>query len=310
MIEIFKSFDGKLIPWNKIEDGVWVNLENPDENEVDIVSESLNIDQDLIRAALDEEESARIEYDDGTTLLVVDIPYLEAREKTIYYSTIPMGIIISGNAIITVCLKESPIIRDFAEGKVKTFFTFKRMRFILQLLYKICIKYLQYLKQISKVAESIEKRVHKSTRNKELIQMLELEKSLVYFNTSLRANEKILEKLMRNENISNYPEDSELLEDVIIENKQAIEMAKIYSDITKNTMDAFAAVINNNMNVIMKNLTFVTIFMGIFTVVSGFFGMNVRVPLADYPLAFPIVVLVALSACGIAALIMYRKKMF
>lgn len=310
MIEIFKSVDGKLIPCDKIEEGVWVNLENPDENEVDIVGESLDIDQDLIRAALDEEESSRIENDEGTTLIVVDIPYVEAREKTIYYSTIPLGVVLSGNVIITVCLKESPIIRDFAEGKVKTFFTHKRMRFILQLLYKICIKYLQYLKQISKVAESIEKRVHKSTRNKELIQMHELEKSLVYFNTSLRANEKVLEKLMRNESIRGYEEDSELLEDVIIENKQAIEMAKIYSDITKSTMDAFAAVINNNMNVIMKNLTFVTIFMGIFTVISGFFGMNVRVPMMDYPYAFPIIVVIAFVACGVAAMIMYRKKMF
>jgi magnesium transporter len=212
--------------------------------------------------------------------------------------------------IITVCLKENQITRDFVEKKVKGFYTFKKTRFFLQILYKNSIKYLFYLKQIDKLSHLIENKLHKSTKNKELIQLLELEKSLVYFSTSLKANESVLEKMLRTDMIKKYPDDAELLEDTIIENKQAIEMARIYSDILSGTMDAFASVISNNLNIVMKFLASVTIVMAIPTMIASYFGMNVQVPMANSPFAFPVIITISVTLCAAAALFMARKKMF
>ncbi|MGE5631578.1 MAG: magnesium transporter CorA family protein [Caulobacteraceae bacterium] len=310
MIEIFKTIDDKLTALDNIEDGAWINLINPSEAEVQQISEKLKLDPDYIKAALDEEESSRIETDEGVTLIVVDIPLAEANGISSKYITLPLGITITENNIITVCLKENQIIKDFIEKRVKSFYTFKKTRFILQILYRNATKYLLYLKQIDKLSHAIENKLHRSTKNKELIQLLGLEKSLVYFSTSLKANEIVLEKMMRTENVKSYPDDEELLEDTIIENKQAIEMAKIYSDILSGTMDAFASVISNNLNIVMKFLTSVTIVMAIPTMIASFFGMNVHVPLQDNPMAFPIIIAIAVVLCTCAAMFMARRKMF
>lgn len=311
MMEILKSAVDGLVTLDCYEDGTWVNLVNPTEEEVLKVSSTLKLDPDYVRAALDEEERSRIEIDDdGSTLILVDIPIAEYDGNSPFYTTIPLGIIITDRSIITVCLRENPIIKDFLDNRVKTFYTYKKTRFILQILYRNAAKYLQYLKRIDKESSLIEAKLHKSTKNKELIQLLELEKSLVYFSTSLKSNEIVLEKMLRTESIKNYPEDTELLEDVIIENKQAIEMAKIYSDILTGTMDAFASVISNNLNILMKFLASVTIVMAIPTMIASFFGMNVNVPLHDNPHAFAIIVFVVMGTCVVAALAMAKKKMF
>lgn len=310
MIEIFKSIDEQLVSLDKFETGAWINLVNPTEQEVQYVSDSLKIDADYVKAALDEEESSRIETEEGCTLIVVDIPIAEANGKASKYITLPLGIIIVEDYIVTVCLKDNQITREFIEKKIKGFYTFKKTRFFLQMLYKNATKYLFYLKQIDKLSHIIESKLHKSTKNKELIQLLELEKSLVYFSTSLKANEAVLEKMLRTESVKRYPDDSELLEDTIIENKQAIEMARIYSDILSGTMDAFASVISNNLNIVMKFLASVTIVMAIPTMVASYFGMNVQVPLANSPYAFPIIVTISVSLCAAAAMFMARKKMF
>lgn len=310
MIEIFKTIDDRLVTLDSFEEGAWINLVNPTEEEVQHVSESLNLDSDYIKAALDEEESSRIETDEGCTLIVVDIPLSEANGKSSKFITIPLGIIINEKHIITVCLKENQITKEFKEKKTKGFYTFKKTRFFLQILYKNATKYLLYLKQIDKLSHLIENKLHKSTKNKELIQLLELEKSLVYFSTSLRANEVVLEKMLRTESIKSYPDDAELLEDTIIENKQAIEMARIYSDILSGTMDAFASVISNNLNIVMKFLASVTIVMAIPTMIASYFGMNVQVPMANNPFAFPIIITISVTLCAAAALFMARKKMF
>lgn len=310
MIEIFKTVDERLITLDSFEEGAWINLVNPTEEEVAHVSSSLNLDSDYIKAALDEEESSRIETDEGCTLIIVDIPIAEGNGNSSKFITIPLGIIMNEGYIITVCLKENQITKEFIEKKVKGFFTFKKTRFFLQILYRNSIKYLSYLKQIDKLSHIIESKLHKSTKNKELIQLLELEKSLVYFSTSLKANELILEKMLRTDIIKKYPDDAELLEDTIIENKQAIEMARIYSDILSGTMDAFASVISNNLNIVMKFLASVTIVMAIPTMIASYFGMNVQVPMANNPFAFPIIITISVTLCTMAALFMARKKMF
>ncbi len=312
MISIYQSTISNLLEIDEISDGVWVNMINPNESEIQRISTEINLDPDFIKAALDEEERSRIDFDDetGNTLILVNIPFAEVDRCSNMYDTLPLGIIFTEKCIITVCLKESNVLEYFMSGNVKTFFTYKKSRFILQILYRSAILYLQYLKQIDKKSSNIEIELHKSMKNKELIELLDLEKSLVYFSTSLKSNAIVLEKLLRFDFIKKYPDDTELLEDTIIENKQAIEMAKIYSDILSGTMDAFASIISNNLNIVMKLLTSITIVMAIPTIVSSFWGMNVDVPFQNSPFGFIYVIGVAAISCIVITIAMHRRKMF
>lgn len=309
MLDIFKTVNNEIVRTNDFEEGSWVNLVNPTDEEINKVSNSLNVEMDFLKAALDEEERARIESDSGQTLIIVDIPIVDKEGKMNVYTTIPLAIILIKHIIITVCLKEDTILSDFINNKVKSFLTQYKTRFVLQILYKNATRYLQYLKHIDKTSSRIEQEVYKSMKNKEVIQMLKLEKSLVYFSTALKSNEVVLEKLMKYEHIKNYPEDTELLEDVIIENKQAIEMANIYSSILSGTMDAFTSVISNNLNIVMKFLTSVTIVMAIPTMVSSFFGMNVDIPLTSH-YAFWFILGLSLMICLVVGYTLYKKKLF
>lgn len=309
MLNIYKTIDGELIRTDAFEEGVWVNLTNPSEEEINAVKNAFNVEIDYLKAALDDEERARIESENGQTLIVFDTPMIEKDSNMGIYSTIPLAIIMVDHVIITVCLKDDTLLNDFINNKVKTFLTQYKNRFVLQILYKNSTKYLQYLKNIDKTSNRIEQDLHKSMKNKELIQMLKLEKSLVFFSTSLKSNEAVLEKLTRYDYLKNYPEDRELLEDVIIENKQAIEMANIYSSILSGTMDAFASIISNNLNIVMKFLASVTIVMAIPTMISSYFGMNVLIPDMGAG-AFWIIIGISVAICFTAAFILYKKKMF
>lgn len=316
MYEFFLSEDQKL---NKIAnpvDGCWINVLDPTDDEIKALSSLLPVDRDFITAALDEEERPRIESEDNSTLIVVDIPLVEINPETksFIFSTIPLGIIISPMYLVTICLKKSQLIKDFIDNRVKTFRTYKKNRFLLQLMYRNAGFYLQYLRQIDKISNNIENDLQKSTKNRELLMLRSLEKSLVYFSTSLKSNEVVLEKLLRynysNIDIKKYSEDEDLLEDVIIENKQAIEMANIYSNILSGTMEAFASIISNNLNIVMKLLAAITIVMAVPSMVSGFFGMNVRgIPFADISGAFYMILAGTLVLCGVIILILVKKRM-
>ena len=219
-----------------VEDGCWINLIYPSEDELKTVSVILGVELPFLKAALDEEETSRIDSEDGQTLIIVDTPAMERDETGVVYSTLPMGIIVTEKHIVTVCLKETSVVRDLQDGLVKDVRTQQRTRFILNILLLVAKRYLQYLKQIDKTYNYMERQLYKSQRNKELIQLLDLEKSLVYFNTSLKANEVTLEKILRGRIVTLYEEDHDLLEDVLIEVRQAIEMAQIYSSIISGMM--------------------------------------------------------------------------
>lgn len=310
MIKLFKTFNDTLKQLLEIENNIWVNMVNPSEEEIQRIADFFSITSDHLKAALDEEERSRIEVDSDCTLILVDVPLTEVHDGSSIYTTLPLGIILSGENIITICTKELPLINDFMSGRIKSFYTFKKTRFILQLLFKNATYYLQFLKQIDRMSSNIEKELQKSMKNKELIQLLDLEKSLVYFSTSLRSNEIVLEKMLKLDTIKKYPEDQDLLEDAIIENKQAIEMANIYSNILSGMMDAFASVISNNLNIVMKFLTSITIVLTIPTMIASFFGMNVKVPLSTQPFAFVIIIAISLAISSVLALFMAKKKMF
>lgn len=315
VLSIFITQEDKLIQVPHMVEGCWIHLMAPTVEELQQVRDHLpQIEPDFLTAALDEEERSRLETENGQTLIIVDTPYVEPyvhEEYATYgYGTIPLGIVVIGDYIVTVCLKDLPILRDFTEERVRGFFTFKKTRFILQILYRNASRFLMYLKQIDKSASRVEEQLHKSMKNKELIQMLKLEKSLVYFSTALNANEGVLEKLLRQEDIKKYHDDKELLEDVIVENKQAIEMCRIYREILSGTMDAFASVISNNLNIVMKILTVITILLSVPAVIAALWGMNVKVPFADSPIGFYLVAGFAVVATGGAAVWMFFRKMF
>lgn len=310
MLEIYKTVADKFCEIKEIEEGCWIALTNPSATELLEISEKCGIDMDDLRAPLDDEERSRIEVEDDYTLILVDVPTTEVRNEKDRYVTIPLGIIVHTHYIITVCLEETSVLKSFTDGRVRDFFTFKKTRFILQVLYRNASVYLQYLRIIDRKSEEVEHKLHISTKNSELIELLELEKSLVYITTSLRSNEVVLEKMLKTDKIKQYPEDEELLEDVIIENKQAIEMANIYSGILSGTMDAFASVISNNLNLVMKFLATVTIVLSVPTMIASFYGMNVPLPGMNNPHGFWIVCAIALLITGITVLIFKKKDLF
>ncbi len=295
------------------EPGCWVNLVAPSDSEINRISNKYNLDIDALKAALDADERSRIETEENYTMILVNIPTIEDDTNTELYSTIPLAIIVVNEAVITVCSEDTPILRQFSNGKVRDFYSNMKSRFILQILYRSSSLFLTYLRNIDKKSEDVENELHKSQKNKELIELLKLEKSLVYFTTALRSNEAILEKMLRLEIIKKYPEDVDLLEDVIVENKQAIEMANIYSGILSGTMDAFASVISNNLNIVMKILAVITIVLSIPTLIFSAYGMNMNLagmPFAQSPWGFLIVVVIALLISVAAMLVFMKSKMF
>lgn len=311
MIRIFKTMDGRIQQISQVEEGSWVALTNPTYDELCMIAETYHIDLDDLKSPLDEEERSRIQVEDDYTLIILDIPTTEIRENKEYVYTIPFGIVFTDDLIFTVCLEDTPVLTVFMDGRMRNFYTYKKTRFIYQMLYRNAAMFLQFLRIIDKKSDELEKKLHISQRNQELLEMLELEKSLVYITTSLRGNEVVLEKLMRNTSIPRYEDDEELLEDVIIENKQAIEMAKIYSDILSARMDAFASVISNNLNIVMKFLSVITIVLTIPTIVTSALGMNVGgIPFARHPQGFWIMVGICIALTVIAWILIGRNKYF
>ena len=305
---IHKTVEGRMTALDTIKEGCWINLTDPNEEELRAVSETLNVEPDFLRAALDEEETSRIDTEEGQTLIIIDTPVVEKSDSAVVYSTLPLGIIVTQSSIITVSLRDSLVIRDFEDGLVKGVSTNEKTSFILHILLRVAKRYLQYLKQIDKIYNHMERQLYKTQRNKELIQLMDLEKSLVYFNTSLKANEVTLEKILRGRIVTLYEEDQDLLEDVLIEIRQAIEMANIYSSIISGMMDAFASVISNNLNVIMKVLTSITILLTIPNIVFSFYGMNVAGLPLDHFWWFPLTISVGLIA--VIAIILKKKDLF
>ncbi len=308
MMTIHKTVSGVMTALDAVQEGCWINLTHPNEEELCAVGDALHVEPDFLRAALDEEETSRIDTEEGQTLIIIDTPAVEKSDSAVVYSTLPLGIIVTETNIITVSLRESSVLRDFEDGLVKGVSTAKKTSFILHILLRVAKRYLQYLKQIDKIYNHMERQLYKSQRNKELIQLLDLEKSLVYFNTSLKANEVTLEKILRGRIVTLYEEDHDLLEDVLIEVRQAIEMANIYSSIISGMMDAFASVISNNLNVIMKVLTSITILLTIPNIVFSFYGMNVLNLPMDHFWWFPLSLSVGLSV--VVASILKKKELF
>ena len=312
MVKYYRTDDRKIHEVENMQNGVWIQMVNPSVSEGQLVADELNVDIEDVLAALDEEESSRIELQDGYTLILVDIPSIETRHDKESYTTIPLGIILTDEEIITVCTEDTPVLQVFLNNRVKEFSTKKKLRFVYQILYRISVLYQNDLRIIDKMRTEIEERVGEDTEEDDLIALHELESTLVYFATSLRANGVVLDRLTRYKRLEQYPEDKELLGDVIVENKQAIEMTAIYRDIIDGTRELLSSVVDNRLNNVMKYLTSITIVMAIPTVISGIYGMNVDerwMPFANTPHGFLITCILTLLICILTMLVLRKKKM-
>lgn len=310
MLKIFKtnSQDKTIKKCKKITMDCWMELTTPTNDEIDKVVAKTMVDKDLITKMLDVEELPRIERSGNATLIVVDTPYLDEDHQ---YITIPLGIIITdNNHVITVSPKRTTILNAFKQDKVKDFRTAKKTRFLIQILLHTAAAYLKVLKQVSRDIDKKEEELKKSTRNKDLVDMLELEKTLVYFMTSLKSNDVVLGKLSKGNVVPLYENDAELLEDAIIEYKQAMEMTTIYKGILLSIKDTYSTVVSNNMNIAMKFLAAATIVLSIPTMISSFLGMNIDLgKIATMDNAFPIVIIISLLTSLIVAIFLKKKDM-
>lgn len=315
MIKYFKTgINDKVEQTEEFSKNCWIDLVNPSDNECEDISKLTGISEDMLKAALDEEESARTEFDDGNSMFIVDCPVMEESDDgSDTYTTFPLGIIYNSKCIVTVCLKENTLLKDYASGREKVF-TDKPLYFLLSFMFGNAKKFLYCLKQIDRKTRRIQSEMEKTMRNTEIIQLLDLQNSLVYFSTSLNANSRVHAKLFKMEGVATKEEYLALYEDIIIEDKQAIETCNIYKNILSVTMDAYGSIISNNANDTMKKLTIITILLAIPTMIAGFWGMNMPVPGQDgYPFiktgAFWLVVFGAIFfTIGIGVLLLKGRK--
>ncbi len=310
MITIYKSTSEGLLTIDDFVTGSWVHVSNPSNQELALLVERFGIPLDFLTDPLDLDERARLETEDGARLIVLRVPHLDSWTDDIPVTTLPIGIVLVGDLVITVSAIDSELIGDFKQGRVRNFATHDQNRFVLQLFLKATLLFLRYLRDINRVTNNVEKDLHRSARNEQLIRLLNLEKCLVFISTSLRSNAFMMEKFHNAKYSQLEQDDQDLLDEVIIENKQAMDMAKIYSSILSNMMGAFASLISNNLNTVVKTLTTITIILMIPTLVASFYGMNVDLPLQASPDAFVLVVGFTALLCTLGILIFWRGNLF
>lgn len=308
MINFYTSENGILVPCSECSDGCWISVISPTSQEVDELIDVYGLDSGFVKSSIDEEESSRIECEDNQTLVIIDTPVssVDSEETRLFY-TQPLGIIITEKNVFTISSQETQILHEAVGGNIKNLRPAFKTRFVLQLLLRIAALFLIYLKQIDKISSAAEQELHDAMKNELLMQLLALEKSLVYFSTSLKANEATIEKIFRGRVIKLYDEDQDLLEDVLIEMKQAIEMASIYTAILSSMMDGFSSVISNNQNIVMWRLTIITVILEIPNIIFAFYGINT----VDLPLPytwFPLVLAVVLTSITTIILLKWKNK--
>lgn len=308
MLHIYKTTAEGLERLDTIVSGAWVNAVDPTPAEIEKLID-WGVEADYINYSLDQDEMARMERDDDYTFILLRIP-IHRPESDIPYMTVPLGIMILGNKIVTLCKYDSDIFKVLTNGKYRLMKTGKRYRFVLYIFLETAARYLTLLREINRATEAIEDQLQKSTRNREVMELLKYQKCLTYFATGLRSNEVMMERIQRTQIFNYYEEDQDLLEDVLTENQQAIQMTSIATAILSGMMDAFASIISNNLNGVMKVLAALTIILNMPITVASFYGMNVALPGQGQPFAFLSVLGIALGLTAIATFIFYKRDWF
>lgn len=310
MITIWKSSESNLEALQEVIPGSWVNAVDPSLDEIARLQRELNVPPDFVTYPLDLDERARTEKENGSLLIVLRVPCRQPAGADAPFTTIPLGIIHAASLIATVCKIENGVMGDLVSRQVKGLSTAKRNRFILHLLLVTANKFLSDLREINRAVDLLEDKLQRSLRNQEVMELLKYQKSLVYFTTALKSNELMLQRLQKSRLFEMYPDDEDLLDDVLTEIQQAIEMTNISSNILSGMMDAFASIISNNLNGVMKFLASITIVLSIPTIVASFYGMNVDLPLAEHPQAFLITLFVAVGLALFVVVVFWRKDWF
>ncbi|MBQ4132790.1 MAG: magnesium transporter CorA family protein [Desulfovibrionaceae bacterium] len=308
MLRIIKTVNDLLVPQDQPGKDCWINLYMPTEAEITRVSEATGIPWDFISDPLDADERARIEADDDYLLIVVQAPIHNENNERVPYLTVPIGIIITPEVVVTVCRSSQDLVSQLLTIRPKNISTSQRMGFALNILMRTATHYLQALKELNRMTNEAEENLYKAMRNQELIHLLTINKSLVYFVTSLEANEMTMNRLLHSRLISLSEEESDILEDAITENRQAIGMASVYSGILSGMSDAFASIISNNMNTVMKMLTGVTIILTIPNIITSAYGMNIALPLQSSPFAFGAIAAVIAVVCMLVWTLFIKKR--
>ena len=298
MLRMFSTINGQVEQIEKPENGSWLCLSEPTDVELATVSQQTGVDLADLRAPLDDEERSRIDVEDDYTMIIVDIPTVEERGGRDWYETIPLSIIVTENLIITVCMQDTPVLHPFMEGTIRGFNTFMRSRFILQILYRNASTYLRYLRIIDRESDKLEFKLRHAMQNREIMMLLELSKTLVYFTTSLKSNEIVMEKLTTLARIQQYPDDEDLLDDVITENKQA-----------------FASIVSNNLNNVMRIFTIISITLSIPTLIFSMYGMNfvpgqLGMPFTGKTWGFTLIIVISVVLSAVVAWFLTRSRMF
>lgn len=277
--------------------GVWVDVRNATRADLDTLEREYKILPEHLQDLLDSDERSRIEKEDDYTMIILRLPMYDPSFEVEYY-TAPVGIILLKDRVLTVCAGDSEALQDLAMGRVKNLSTENKSAFVLNLLGRAALVYLRYLKDLNRRTAAVERALQRSVKNNELVQLLAISNSLVFFTTSLRSDELVLEKLQKSGIVRFKEDETELLEDVVTDFRQAIDMSNIYSAILSGMMDAYASVISNNLNIVMKRLTIISIVLLIPTFIASLYGMNVHLPLMDKQGMFFWI----LGACGVSAL--------
>ena len=313
MLTIYKtSTDHGMQVLDKFANGAWINVVDPTPQETAQLVE-WGVHPDLINYSLDFDEMARMERDEDEdyVFILLRVPHFQGEGSDVPYITVPVGMVIKSNLVVTIGRFDSNIFQTLRNGKYRLLRTAKRYRFALYLFLETAAHYLTNLREINKITAAVEDQLQKSTRNREVMELLKYQKSLTYFATALRSNEVMMERLQKTRMFNQYEEDQDLLEDVLTENQQAIQMVNIATDILSGMMDAFASINSNNLNGVMKALAALTIIINIPTIVSSFFGMNVEIPGNEgHPLAVLGVVSLAVGITVIAAIIFAKRDWF
>jgi magnesium transporter len=309
MITVFQNTPQGLNEVETVTPGSWIHTVNPDAEEIKRLRDEFGVPDHFITAALDVDELARTDQEEGSVLIIVLVPHVYSEDPTdVPYSTTPLGIVLTGDHIFTISRVRTNIVSEFTKKHARHILTAKKHRLVLQLFLAIAQQYLVFLRQIEAQTEAIQRKVQVALKNKELVDLLRYQKSYIYFRTSLESNGLMMRRLQRSQLFEMYPDDLNFLEDVLTENAQATEVTKISSDILNQMMDAYASIISNNLNDVMKILALATIILSIPTVIASLYGMNVPLPGQGSPAAFVVILVVSLAIVGFIGLIFWRRK--
>ncbi|MCE5038571.1 magnesium transporter CorA family protein [Staphylococcus auricularis] len=312
MITAYKHEDSLEIKETGLaQDVAWLNIVDPEREEIETLMGLYDIPEDFLRDPLDSEESARIEFDDDTgySLIIIDLPIVnQTNQKVLSFITIPLGIIIGNKKIMTVCSEENDFLEFYARQNINLNY---RSQFALTILLTIANHFNRNLRLLNKTRLRIERSLKNNITNKQLYNLMEVEKSLVYFLAALKGNDNVIKKLFRLPSIKRFDEDEELIEDLIIENNQAIETTELYTNILESITSSYASLLSNEMNNTMKTLTLFTVLLTLPTLVFSFFGMNVPLPIDDHSyISWVIIIAISVTLISTVGLVLWRKKKF